>query len=96
MSREHKKLNQIRWSRVRWAVLRRDKYRCRSCGRAGRLEVDHVTALHLDPSQDPFDLDGLQTLCRTCHLAKTAKENKRRRVGPVALRWQEFSAEIQD
>ena len=28
MSREHKKLNQLRWSRVRWAVLRRDKYRC--------------------------------------------------------------------
>ena len=94
MSREHKKINQVRWSRVRWAVLRRDKYLCQSCGRAGRLEVDHVTALHLDPSQDAFDLDGLQTLCRTCHLAKTAKENKRRRVGPVALRWQEFLGEI--
>ena len=95
MSREHNKLNPLRWSRVRWAVLRRDKYLCQSCGRAGRLEVDHVTALHL--GGDPWALGNLQTLCRSCHFSKTSGENKRRRVGgPIALRWQEFSAEIQD
>ena len=95
MSREHKKINQRRWAFVRRAVLRRDKYRCQTCRKAGRLEVDHLTALHLDPLQDPFDLDGLQALCKSCHLEKTAKENKRRRVGPLGLSWQEFTAEIQ-
>ncbi|MDE0464614.1 MAG: HNH endonuclease signature motif containing protein [Caldilineaceae bacterium] len=41
-SRHHAQLNQARWRRVRWAVLRRDGFRCQACGKAGRLEVDHV------------------------------------------------------
>ena len=75
MSWRKARLNSARWEGVRKQVFRRDGYRCRSCGKASRLECDHVTPLH--PSQDPFDLDGLQSLCRGCHLAKTAGENSK-------------------
>ena len=75
MSHQHVRLNQKRWARVRRQVFERDGYRCSSCGRAGRLECDHRVALHLDPDQDPYQIDNLQTLCRGCHIAKTRGEN---------------------
>ena len=62
---------------VRRVVFERDRYRCCECGRAGRLECDHVTPLQREPAQDPFDLNGLQTLCRSCHVEKTRRENQR-------------------
>ena len=42
-----------------------------------RGNAPDVVPLHLKPSQDPYDLAGLQTLCRGCHLAKTSRENQR-------------------
>ena len=45
MSHQHTRLDRPRWDRVRRAVLRRDGWRCVQCGRAGRLEVDHITPL---------------------------------------------------
>ena len=45
MSRNHVRLHARRWARVRRAVLRRDRFRCQSCGRAGRLECDHIVPL---------------------------------------------------
>ena len=74
-------------------MLERDKWRCVRCGRAGRLEVDHVVPLEEQPGQDPYDPDGLQSLCRTCHLAKTAGEN-RRPLTADELAWQEHVAEL--
>ena len=74
MSRFHRALDRKRWERARLAALDRDGWRCRHCGKAGRLEVDHVTPLHEDPGQDPFDLRGLQSLCVDCHHAKTRGE----------------------
>lgn len=56
------------------AVLDRDGWRCR---RVGRMEVDHVVPL--DRGGDPWDMANLQTLCRGCHIAKTAAENRRPR-----------------
>ena len=61
MSHRHRQLDQSRWARVRRAVFIRDDYRCVLCGRAGRLECDHVTPLHVEPGQDPYDIDGLRT-----------------------------------
>ena len=29
------------------------------------------------PSEDPYNLAGLQALCRNCHFEKTAGENRR-------------------
>ena len=77
MSRRHRQIAGARWEATRRAVFERDGWRCTSCGRVGRLECDHVTPLEREPEQDPFDMNGLQTLCRSCHLAKTASENRK-------------------
>ena len=63
------------------------------CGRAGRLECDHINPLEREPGQDPFDPNGLQTLCRSCHIAKTAGEN-RRDPTPAELAWRELVAAL--
>ena len=64
----------------RWDVLRklakdRDGWRCVKCGRAGRLEVDHIKPVHHNGAM--WELDNLQTLCRPCHFAKSAAEQSR-------------------
>ncbi|MGH8320708.1 MAG: homing endonuclease associated repeat-containing protein [Gammaproteobacteria bacterium] len=57
----------------RWAVLKRDNYRCAKCGAAPsndhsvELEVDHVVAVARGGSSD---LANLQTLCRKCNQGK--------------------------
>ena len=61
-----------RWERLRLEILARDGYRCRTCGRAGRLEVDHVTPI--SKGGDPWNPANLQSLCRGCHLDKTRGE----------------------
>ena len=92
MSRHHHRLHRKRWEATRQAVFERDGYRCVMCGKAGRLECDHVTPLEREPGQDPWDIDGLQTLCRGCHIAKTAGEN-RRPPTPAERRWRNLIAE---
>jgi len=54
--------------RKRFLVFKRDRYRCRICGRSGvELEVDHVLAV----AQGGTDrLDNLQTLCFDCNRGK--------------------------
>ena len=93
MSRNHSHLHTGRWAAVRCYVFKRDGYRCTSCSRAGRLECDHVTPLEREPGQDPFDVHGLQTLCRACHIEKTAREN-RRPLTPAETAWRELVAEL--
>ena len=66
------RLSSSRWQPLRRAVLERDGYRCRECGRSGALEVDHVVRRH-DGGSDA--LDNLQSLCRDHHLIKTRNEN---------------------
>ena len=77
MSRHHLHLNWRRWSAVRRAVFERDNYRCVDCGRAGKLECDHIVPMQREPGQDPYDMNGLQSLCRACHVEKTRRENRR-------------------
>lgn len=62
-----------RW-RKRDAILLRDKYACQNCGHIGTdLEVDHI----VNVAQGGTDDDGnLQSLCVTCHKAKTALESQ--------------------
>ena len=93
MSRYHTPLNAGRWAAVRRVVFDRDGWRCVLCGRAGRLECDHVTPFEREPGQDPYDINGLQTLCRACHIAKTAAEN-RREPTPAEAAWRALVAEI--
>ena len=75
MSRHHAKLNRRRWRAVRRAVLRRDGFRCVKCGKAGRLEVDHRQ--RIEDGGAEYDPDNLQALCRGCHIAKSARENRK-------------------
>ena len=70
MSRSHAYLNVHRWARVRRQAFRRDGYRCTACGKAGRLECDHIDR---DWRGDPYELANLQTLCRPCHIDKTGR-----------------------
>ena len=89
MGRARIRLNQSRWLHVRRVVLERDGYRCRECGKAARLEVDHRTAL-ADGGQ-PWDLDNLQALCSPCHFGKTALENRARRpLPPAVAKWRQL------
>ena len=63
-----------RWNRLRTKMLDAAGWRCRKCGKAGRLELDH---------RQPVARGGLwwaesnvQILCRECHFAKTGAENR--------------------
>ena len=72
MSANHRAIPWRTWARIRRRVLERDAFRCVRCKRPGRLEVDHVIAI--DHGGDPVDPANLQTLCRVCHVEKTAGE----------------------
>lgn len=54
--------------RKRFLVFKRDRYRCRICGRSGiELEVDHKIPVEKGGSDA---LDNLQTLCFDCNRGK--------------------------
>ena len=83
-SKLHRALNRHRWERLRVQVFKRDGYRCRKCGGAGALEVDHITAQYR--GGDPYDMSNLQTLCRGCHIEKSRGERERPDPGREAWR----------
>ena len=55
-----------RWKSVRWLAKRRDGFKCRDCGAAGRLEVHHIRPVRSHPEL-AFDLANLKSLCPACH-----------------------------
>ena len=61
-------------ARARRVVLQRDGYRCRRCGRAGKLEIDHRRPLWKGGGNE---LENLQALCRDCHIDKSRAERER-------------------
>ncbi len=63
------------WAIIRARVFARDGYRCVKCGKAGRLECDHIRPVAHGGAQ--FDVENLRTLCRGCHVEITAKLNRR-------------------
>ena len=63
-----------KWARTRRRILDRDKWRCRACGKSGRLEVDHV--IREADGGSRFDEANLACLCRNCHFSKTRQENR--------------------
>ena len=68
------------WQRVRLAVIARDRATCRSCGlvlhRAGDCQIDHINPKPVDQAAESTPLEGLQVLCRSCHSAKTRREQQ--------------------
>ena len=85
----HQRTNDRRWRALRLVILERDGWRCRQCGGAGRLEVDHVTPLARGGAR--YDPDNLQTLDRACHVKKTRHENGRPH-DPERDRWRAYLA----
>ena len=78
MSRHHAGMKRSAWDRLRRSILERDGYRCRSCGKAGILEVHHVKDLQYGGTNDP---DNLAVLCRGCHI------DVHRKHPPACSRW---------
>ena len=74
MSNQHVTINRRRWERVRRAAFERDHYRCRRCGHPGRLEAHHEPPLR--DGADPYDLAGIVTLCRGCHIEHHRAEDE--------------------
>ena len=52
-----------------------------------------VAPLQREPGQDPYDVNGLQTLCQGYHLVKTAAES-RRPVTPAEAAWRALVVEM--
>ena len=73
MGRSHVSLDARRWARVRRQAFERDGWRCRACGRAGRLEAHHEPPLRA--GADPYDLAGIMTMCRPCHIERHRPDN---------------------
>lgn len=86
MSRHHRKLDPRRWAAARRACFDRDGWRCRECGRAGRLEAHHEPPLREDDDRDPYDLAGLVTMCRGCHIDRHREDY----LSPEQIEWLAF------
>ena len=63
-------------------VLRRDGYRCRECGRVGKLEVDHIQPLDLGGA--PWD--AVELFRSLCIGVATSPKPEPRTPGPPALK----------
>ena len=90
MSRNHVRIARRdwkRWALTRLAVFKRDRYRCRQCGKAGRLECDHVTPLQAGGAE--WAMRNLQTLCRAHHIEKTNRE-RLAKLPPDVLAWRAY------
>ena len=97
MSRKHPgskfyaALDRRKWQLLRLRIFERDGWRCCECGKAGRLECDHV--IPLSQGGDPYNPGNLQTLCVTCHVAKTA-EDAGHGPDPAREAWRSLVAEM--
>lgn len=63
------------WPWIRKDVFERDDWKCVNCGSRHRIECDHIIPRDRDGESD---WDNLQTLCRKCHMLKTAEETGNR------------------
>ena len=88
MSRNHHRLDGRRWALARKAAFERDGWRCRNCGGAGRLEAHHEPPLR--KGADPYDVEGIKTLCRACHIERHRPDD----MTPGRADWREFVANI--
>jgi 5-methylcytosine-specific restriction endonuclease McrA len=77
-----------RWKLLRLEILERDDFACVKCGARGRLEVDHIRPVRDCPEQ-AFDPANLQTLCPSCHTAKTRIECGHKPPDPKRTAWAE-------
>ena len=65
------------WRKLRQRVLKRDGELCQSCLKEGRItRANHVDHIVPKASGGGDKMSNLQSLCKPCHEAKTAKERK--------------------
>lgn len=66
------------WKRVRLQVIARDNATCRHCGlvlhRPQDCQIDHIEPKPAGEAAEATPISGLQVLCRSCHSAKTRRE----------------------
>lgn len=71
-----------RWHRLSRNYLKKNRL-CKHCLDKGRtevaLQVDHITpiAIWIPQGGNPYDLNNLQPLCKSCHSVKTREERKK-------------------
>jgi 5-methylcytosine-specific restriction enzyme A len=82
-----------RWRALRLKVLARDGYKCQSCGKAGRLEVDHVQPVRTHPER-AYDPENLKSLCPACHTRKTRVECGHPEKSPARSAWDSAVADL--
>ena len=88
MSRHHTRLNPRRWALTRRQVFMRDGYRCRKCGKRGRLEAHHI--VRLEDGGAAYDPDNCETMCRFCHI----EEHRTDTMTPGRSAWRKFVSEL--
>ena len=88
MSARHRRLHARRWAATRRRVFERDGWRCTKCGRAGRLEAHHEPPLRT--GGDPYELAGIRTLCRTCHVERHRPDD----MVPGRMAWLDMVKEL--
>ena len=79
------------WGVFRRKVLERDGYRCRECGKAGKLEVHHVKPVYTHPDLE-LNPSNCISLCVDCHKEVTRREFTAEIPGRAA--WRLFVAEL--
>jgi len=83
-----------RWQGLRLEALRRDGWKCVQCGKAGRLEVDHIKPVRTHPHL-AFELANLQCLCPTHHTDKTRIEMGYSPISPERHAWRKLLRDMQ-
>ena len=91
MSNHHRRIPSRQWRKLRAQVLLRDGFRCQVCGRAGKMEVDHIVPM--EKGGHPTDPDGLQAICVPCHIDKTRGERGAAEI-PGHAEWRALVSEI--
>ena len=86
LSEVRKLRNSRKYQIWRKAVFERDDYTCQICLiRGGELNADHIKKFS-DFLELRFSVDNGMTLCKPCHLKKTAQENTVSWVNQYTLR----------
>ena len=83
-----------RWKVLRMEILERDGFACVQCKARGRLEVDHIEPVR-DRPQRAYDPANLQTLCPSCHTAKTRIECGHKPPDPRRKAWDALVKDLQ-
>ena len=77
----HKRIGYRARLRLRRFVFERDGFRCRKCGKPGRLEAHHVRPVAAGGNDSP---ENILTLCVCCHIQHHRADD------PARAAWRAF------